>query len=158
MLMQQTETILSLDSIERFRSSLLAKGRSENTVKGYTTDLRMFLQDLECETIAQEDFEQTAMNWLTAKRKVLKPKTTGRRLTALKTYARWARWPTNLSEYSPPTPLKGTPHPIPEGIEGVKKMIAQAKKENHAALVALCGLCGLRVAEALAVRASHFDL
>ena len=37
-------------------------------------------------------------------------------------------------------------------------MIAQAKKENHAALVALCGLCGLRVAEALAVRASHFDL
>lgn len=37
-------------------------------------------------------------------------------------------------------------------------MIAVARKPEHAALVALCGLCGCRVAEALAVRPSDFNL
>jgi site-specific recombinase XerD len=37
-------------------------------------------------------------------------------------------------------------------------MISAAKWENQKALVALLGFCGLRVAEALAVRPSHFDL
>lgn len=158
MLLKQQETTLSLDSIERFRSSLLARGRSENTVKGYTTDLRMFLKDLEVETLSAQEFEESAMNWLTGTRLVVKPKTTGRRLTSLKMYAKWAKWPVSLDEYSAPTPLRGQPHPLPEGIEGVRRMISHAKKPEHAALVALCGLCGLRVAEALAVRPSHFNL
>lgn len=37
-------------------------------------------------------------------------------------------------------------------------MITACNNERHAALIALCGLVGLRISEALAVRPSHFDL
>lgn len=37
-------------------------------------------------------------------------------------------------------------------------MIAYSTSDRHAALIALCGMCGLRISEALNVRASHFDL
>jgi integrase len=63
-----------------------------------------------------------------------------------------------LQDYTAPKPLRGTPHPIPEGIEGVKKLLEVARNEKQTALVALCGYCGLRVSEALKVKPSHFDL
>jgi integrase len=113
---------------------------------------------MEVEEISQEDFQEMAQNWLTANRKKVGFKTTGRRLTSLKAFAKWAGWGAMLSDYSAPTPVRGKPHPLPEGIDGVKRMIAYAHTDRHAALVALCGLCGLRVSEALGVRASHFDL
>lgn len=98
------------------------------------------------------------MNWLTANRNKVAPKTTGRRLTSLRQFAKWAGWDATFDDYKPPVPLRGQPHPLPEGIEGVKRMIAYTHSERHAALVALCGLCGLRVAEALAVKPSDFNL
>lgn len=48
-------------------------------------------------------------------------------------------------------------HPLPEGIDGITAMIESAKKPEHKALVALCGMMGLRVGEALKVRPSHFN-
>lgn len=38
------------------------------------------------------------------------------------------------------------------------RLIDVAHQENHKALIALCGLCGCRVAEALSIRPSDFDL
>lgn len=157
-MLSQRATTLTTESIERFRSSLRGKGKSEQTIKAYATDLTVLLRELETDEISAEEFEETGMNWLTANRKIVAAKTTGRRLTSLKQFARWAGWPITFEDYSAPVPLKGQPHPLPEGIAGVKKMIACAGNERHAALVALCGLCGLRVAEALAVRPSDFDL
>lgn len=64
-----------------------------------------------------------------------------------------------LVDYYAPTPLKGDPHPLPEGMDGVRRMISVASANPvQRTLVALCGMCGLRVSEALAVRPSHFDL
>lgn len=63
-----------------------------------------------------------------------------------------------FTEYSSPTVPKGIPHPLPEGIEGVYRLIEATPDENRKALIALCGLCGLRVAEALAVKPCDFDL
>lgn len=56
-----------------------------------------------------------------------------------------------LSEYRPPTPADPEPHPLPEGIPGVLRLIEVAADDRQRALVALCGLCGLRVAEACGV-------
>lgn len=151
-------TTLTHESIDQFRSSLREKGRSENTIRGYSSDLKVLLHEMEVEEISEEDFQQTAQNWLTANRKKVGFKTTGRRLTSLKAFCAWAGWGNLLEDYSAPTPARGKPHPLPEGIEGVKRMIAYAHSERHAALVALCGLCGLRISEALKVRPSHFDL
>lgn len=99
------------------------------------------------------------MNWLTANRERVAAKTTGRRLTSLKAFARWAGWSRDeLDEYIAPIPLKGQPHPIPEGMPGVRAMLAHAEKPKYKALVALPGMAGLRIAEALNVRPSDFDL
>lgn len=158
-MLSQTVTTLTLDSIERFRSSLYASGKSDQTCKAYSTDLRVCLAELGETAIPQEDFDEVAMNWLTGNRRKVAAKTTGRRLTSLKKFAKWARWETpGLDDYSAPTPLKGIPHPLPEGMAGVRRMIEVASQERHKALVALCGMCGLRVAEALAVRPSHIDI
>lgn len=158
-------TTVSLVSIDRFHNSLCAKGRSEKTAKAYRTDLKIFLMEIapEEETwekyeVPMEEFEELGMNWLQANRKRLSPKTTNRRLTSLNSYAKWAGWGDVLRDYSPPTPAKGQPHPLPEGIEGVHKLIEVAHNEKQKSLIALCGLCGLRIGEALGVRGRDFDL
>lgn len=156
-MLQQKATTVSLDTIDRFRSSLSARGRSEKTIKGYSTDLRIFLQELEEEAIPMEEFEECGMNWLQANRKRVAPKTTQRRLTSLKAYSKWAGWGDLFTEYSGPVPAKGVPHPLPEGIEGVRRLIRATRNEKQKALIALCGLCGCRVAEALSVQPDDFD-
>lgn len=151
-------TTLSHESIDQFRNSLREKGRSENTVRAYSSDLKILLKEIEMNSIPEEEFQEIAQNWLTANRKKMGFKTTGRRLTSLKSFAVWAKWGPLFEDYSAPTPARGKPHPLPEGIEGVRRMIAYAHCDRHAALIALCGLCGLRIGEALKVRPSHFDL
>lgn len=85
-------------------------------------------------------------------------KTTTRRLTSLKVFSRWAGWGEPLVDYTAPHVTPGQPHPIPEGMDGVRRMIEAATRSEHKALVALCGMAGLRIAEALSVAPSDFDL
>lgn len=158
MLSQQVMT-LSQESIERFRSSLSAKGRSDDTVKAYTTDLKVLLQELEVTQIPLTELEECAANWLTANRRRVAPKTTGRRLTSLRAFGRWAGMGQQiLADYSAPTPAKSIPHPLPEGMEGVRRLIEITRNEKQQALIALCGYCGLRVSEALRTEPGDFDL
>ena len=96
--------------------------------------------------------------WLTLTRRKVSPKTTGRRLTSLRAFARWAGWGSVLEDYSLPDPGKAQPHPLPEGIDGVRKLIDAANTEAQRALIALCGLCGCRIGEALSTRPSNFNL
>jgi site-specific recombinase XerD len=119
----------------------------------------MLLRETNMTEISMEDFEDVALEWLQSKRKTLAPKSTGRRLTSLKAFVKWAKWPSDmLDEYSAPTPAKGIPHPLPEGFDGVTRMVNAANNERQQALITLCGMLGCRVAEALAVKASDFDL
>lgn len=152
------EMILTLDSIDNFRSSLSAKGRSENTQKAYTSDLMEFLAWTP-KPVTRKNFDRAATDWLNQFKKELAPRTTGRRMTALRAYARWAKYPSNnLAEYKAPTPGRTVPHPIPEGIEGVLALLNEAKNNRQKALITLCGLCGLRVTEALSVTPAQFNV
>jgi len=62
-----------------------------------------------------------------------------------------------LRDYSTPTPAKGQPHPLPEGMSGVERLIEHARNDQQRALVALCGMLGCRVAEALTVQPTDFN-
>lgn len=150
-------TTLSHGSIAEFRDWLCARGKSPQTVKAYIGDLTTLLRETEEDSISQEEFTSTAMYWLNGNRSTKARKTTTRRLTSLKVFARWAGWGEPLADYNAPKTVPGVPHPIPEGMEGVRRMIAAARSSQHKALVALCGMAGLRVAEALEVRPSDID-
>lgn len=152
-----TVTTLTVESIDKYRNSCIARGQSANTAKAYTTDLRMLLEFHETPSIPMEDYESFAQIWLNETRVDAAPKTTGRRLTSLRAFAKWARWETELSEYRAPIPGKTIPHPIPERLDGLRRLLAVAANEEQRALIGACGYIGLRVGEALAFRTSWFD-
>lgn len=150
-------TTLSPASIEQFRASLFGRGRSEKTVSAYATDLRVVLRDLNVDEIPEEEYSESVQYWMNRNRHVVASKTTGRRMTSVRSFAAWAGWGPVLVEYKAPPPGPSVPHPIPEGLDGVRRMIGAAANRRQAALVALCGLVGCRVGEALAVRPSDFQ-
>lgn len=149
-------TTLSLEAIDQMRSSLSVRGKAANTVKAYATDLRMLLMELDRPAIPMEDLEEIGLTWLHENQANLSPRTTGRRLTSLRAFSRWAGYGEYFLDYNAPTPAKGIPHPIPEGMAGVDRLVEVARDERHKALVALCGRVGLRVAEALSIGPGDF--
>jgi site-specific recombinase XerD len=152
---------LSSESTEQFRNWCIARARSKNTAKAYSTDLRMFLlwtqETRQMSEISPEEYSDLAMTWLNMTRETMSPKTTGRRLTSLRAFAKWANIPHELDEYQAPTPARAMPHPIPEGVEGLERMIEVASNSELKALVALMGFVGLRVHEALAMQTTWLD-
>jgi len=62
-----------------------------------------------------------------------------------------------MLDYKAPTPSKGQPHPIPEGIEGLELMIDRSRNAEQRALIALCGFVGLRLGEALSCKVSWLN-
>jgi len=152
------ETILTHESIERHRSWLTGRGASVHTVRCYASDLRLFLAWMAPATeVPMVEFETCAQAWLNLHRRVWGAKTTQRRRTALRSFAGFAGMPEVLLDYRAPSAARPVPHPMPEGAEGVIRMVEAAHGAQHRALVALCGLCGLRVHEAIAVRVADVD-
>ncbi len=110
------------------------------------------------ETVELTELEDFAQYWLNMLRGQLAPSTTGRRLTSIKVWAKWAGDPTVLVDYVPPEAARGMPHPIREGKEGLMRMISKARNAEQAAIISLTGLAGCRISEARAVRPSWFNV
>jgi len=150
-------TTLTPAAIEAFQQWCTGRGRAQNTVRAYGSDLRAFLTSAEGQ-VTMEEFEELAQSWLNLTRNVVSPATTARRLTSLKSFAKWAKWGSVLEEYIAPKPGKTVPHPIPEGADGLHRMIEQCKNYQQEALVALGGFVGLRVGESLSFTTHMLDL
>lgn len=157
MLSTTAVTTLSLDSIEAFRQRCIAYGQSMNTAKAYSSDLREFLKGTGLDSIPAQQYETLALTWLNTTRSECAPKTTSRRLTSLRAYAKWANLPNALSDYKAPSPARPIPHPIPERMPGIERMLEKALNAEQRALVGLCGFAGLRISEARAAKVSWFD-
>ena len=151
-------THLSHDSIVKFRSSLLGKGRSTETVRAYAADLTGLLEWSLSQKSLPVEFEAMAALYLNATRTSTAPKTTCRRLTTFRSYSRWAGYPAVLMEYTPPKPKKGNPHPLPGGIDAARRMIEWSYSTETRALTTLLNLLALRISEARSIRPSHFIL
>jgi site-specific recombinase XerD len=148
---------LSSDSIEQFQDSLSARGRSWETCRAYGQDLRTFLDWSGQCSLSPTQVELHGQKWLNEYRRVVSPKTTARRLTSLRSFGKHNSLAL-LQDYCPPSPARPMPHPIPEGQAGILKMLDSTGNHEMQALVALCGLCGLRVSEARDVKPADFDL
>lgn len=149
-------TTLSSVSIDQFLNSLSENGHGSNTIRAYRADLKGLLTWMENQEPA--DLETLTARYLNAHRAKWAPKTTIRKLGTFRVWAKWMGIPEFLAAYKPPTPDKARPHPIEEGIPAITAMIeASGTNDQRRALVALCGLCGLRLHEALAVRPKDID-
>lgn len=148
-------TTLTHETIDQFLNYIEGRGRSPLTVRAYGTDLRTFLREVHETEIELEEFAAFGMSWLQLNRRILKPKTTLRRKTSLVAFASWAGLPPNIFEdWIAPRPGRVVAHPLPEGIDAIRRMLDKTTNEKHRALVGLCGYAGLRVGEAIAVRPS----
>lgn len=136
---------------------LSVRGKSDNTAKAYVTDVKMFFLEMNLAEISIQELEGMASTWLNARRRQVAAKTLGRRLTSMRAFGKCLGIKI-LAEYSAPTPARSMPHPLPGLLEDVKKMMAMTKSEQQRCLLALCGLCGLRITEAREVAPSDFDL
>lgn len=150
--------MLTLNSVTMFLEHLERNGNSRETIRAYDTDLRWGVSACAgCTTWEQTEVELARM--LTHYRNTWAPKTTQRRLGTYRSWAKWAGAPINfLGNYKSPKPAPPQPHPIPEGIEGVKEMIRSTRNPRHRALCAMTGLLGLRVGEAVSIVPANFDL
>lgn len=151
------ETTLSSASIDLFLNSLSENGHGLNTIRAYRADLRGLLTWMESQ--GPGEMEAMTARYLNAHRPTWAPKTTRRKLGTFRTWAKWAGIGSLLPTYKAPTPERAKPHPIEAGIPAVLAMIeACGPNSRRRALVALCGLCGLRVGEALSIRPRDIDV
>lgn len=149
--------ILTPASIEAFLNSISVNGGSDNTVRGYRADLKSLLATTG--SLDVTELEVPAAKWLTAGRKTWAPTTTRRKSAAVRAWARWAGCPGFLGSYRLPNPGKPVPHPIPEGMEGVARMLDACGRNFHnRALVTLVCKVGMRVSEAISVTLDDFNV
>lgn len=152
------DILVTPESIEKFRDSLYVRGKSSLTVKCYAADMTGFLQWTATRSDLQaKDFEVAAATYLNEMRSAVKPKTTLRRLTSLRAFAKF-NGVDALEDYQAPKPGKPQPHPIPEGIDGGRKMVQYAATRETKALIAILFLVGARVSEARSLTTESFNL
>lgn len=150
-------TLLTAESIESFQESLYARGRSSETVRHYCGALRGLMNWSQQSSASPVSFEGLAALYLNQTRQQVSPKTTLLRLASFRQFATWAGHPSILTDYKAPKPTRGKPHPLVEGVEGIRRMIAVAPTKEKVALVAFIGLMGMRVSEARSITPKRID-
>lgn len=133
------------------------RGKSPNTSKAYATDVRMFFEEMNLAEFSLADLEDLASSWMNRRRRQVAPKTLARRVTSMRVLGKCLGVEI-LAEYSLPTPARAMPHPLPNLVQDLERMMAGARNDEQRALVALMGLEGLRVSEAREVGPQDFDL
>jgi site-specific recombinase XerD len=154
------ETTVTRGSIVVLRQKLSEEGKSKNTVRGYSGDAHTFFDWLGSDTLPIADFQVKAADHLNYCKFIDKKKsTTARRVSGLRGFAWYAHnIPTFLPRYATPKPAPGVPHPLAEGMGGVRRMLAACSNSEEQALVALTGLCGARVSEARDLSIHEIDV
>lgn len=145
--------------LDDWLSALADRGMSANTIRGYGSDVRQFLEYKETYTPG-EDYVAAAASWFRHMRGAAGAATLGRKRSALAKWSLFAR-EDELNKFLlelklPPIP-KGRAHPVDGGMATVRRMIDASRRPLHKRLIALCGLCGLRVFEACSVTKGHLS-
>lgn len=144
------------DSVELFIDHLVLNAASPHTIRAYKSDLRGLLDYCFTKTdFDTSNFEIYTATYLNFNKPGWSVNTINRKIAAFKAYAKWLGYVNFLKDYSRPKTPPGIAHPIPEGVAGILKMIDVANKTSHQALVAMTGLMGLRIGEALQIEASN---
>ena len=151
-------TLVLLDSIEAFRSYLSRKGFSQNTIRAYVTDAQLFFSETRRAEIPLTELPELIESWLSTNKPSWEPRTTMRKVTSMRKFLDFLKVPEPLKDYQTPPVPEPDPHPLPNGLQDLEKMFRACENLDQTVLIALCGLVGLRIAEALAVEVDDIDL
>lgn len=151
-------TLVCSDSIEAFRSYLSRKGFSPNTIRAYVTDAQLFFSETQRAAIPLEELPEAIETWLSANKPSWEPRTTMRKVTSMRKFLDFLKVPDPLKDYQVPPVPEPDPHPLPNGLQDLEKMFRVCQNLDQTVLIALCGLVGLRIAEALALGSGDIDL
>lgn len=150
--------ILSPASIGPFQQWCMERGRSENTIRNYSSDVKMFFGDLGLSSVTLDAYPSSVAAWLNQYRRVLNPNTLSRRLSATRNFGMFGGLSKILPDFNLPTAEAPQPHPLPGLRDDLEKLIACCTNDTQRCLVAFLGFEGMRMHEALAMVASDFDL
>lgn len=142
---------ISLSELEQFEDSLVTRGRARSTAHKYMRHLADFVV-WESDQPKRE-LEAQLVRWVTDSRESGQgPATVRLRLAAARAYSNHVG--ITLGEYKAPPLPPARPHPLPGGIEDVRRMLAvESGPGQHA--VALGALAGLRVHESVSITRNH---
>jgi Site-specific recombinase XerD len=143
---------MTIDTLDKFRTTLEQEGKSERTVKAYVSDVETFLHWQS----GQEEHWDTPSMFLIHDKNV-GPATIGRRRSSLKAYYRIVHDTDPLMRYKAPPPPPGKAHPLPNLMDDVRAMLDVSKRQARVA-IALCGFAGLRIDEARTLRPNDINL
>lgn len=152
------QEILTKEYIEPFQQWLLGDGRSANTIKAYSTDVRMFLQESRLNSLTADHLPSQVATWLNEKKRIVSPNTSRRRLASLREFSKFMGLTSMLSGFRVPSAGQAIPHPLPNGEVDLQNMLNACRNNKQRCLIALLGLEGLRLSEALDLEFKNFDL
>jgi site-specific recombinase XerD len=158
-----------------FHKWLLDHGRSKQTAHCYVSDIKQFMDWWALRAARNHvngagrrpsDLADRAAEYVTnMKTHGYAASTINRRMSAIRAFHKFytTAGPGDSSlmeapfiDYKrPPIPV-GKPHPLPNGMADIDAMLRAAAKPDYRVLIGLCGLAGLRVREARAVRHEDF--
>jgi site-specific recombinase XerD len=144
------------EAVEAMNRDMRSRGMREPTIRAYKSDISLFLSWLHRERIQVLDgaiLNEAASSYLNELRAKQAPATIRRKMSALRALATAAGESEMLARYRAPRIGPRPPHPLPEGMAGVRTMAEGATRRDHQVLVVLGGMMGLRVGESLSVRA-----
>ena len=157
------EGTITLTDVDEFCAHLTAWGSAANTVRAYKTDLRLLIADHP--HVSLSNFNDTAATWLTANREHWAASTVNRRLAAFNKFAAYKGIP-GLDGYRRPRSATRRKRSISyeailDVLEQIRNplnplgLVRDEARDAHA-IIALCGLSGLRVHEAVGVTWDSF--
>lgn len=140
--------------VSAFEHSLTLRGRGRHTAEKYARTMLQFSQwqDATPDPDAVDEADALAAWINTGRHGGLAAGTVRQRLAIARSWLDWRgldRGP--LTDYKLPPLPQPTPHPLPDGIAAVRKMIAAARTDASRHAIALGGLAGLRVSETVAL-------
>lgn len=140
--------------ITAYEQSLTLRGRGRRTVEKYGRTMTQFAQWQRALTTPDALDEADALAaWINeGRRGGLAAGTVRQRLAIARSWLDWRgldRGP--LADYKLPPLPQPSPHPLPDGVAAVRKMLAAARTTASRHAIALGGLAGLRVSETIAL-------
>lgn len=148
---------LSESTVLKFEESLALRGRSRGTVAKYGSIIRDFTGYAQGRRAA--DPATSLARWIGEGRATHSAATVRLRLAAGRAFLDYLgvdRGP--LADYKAPPLPEAEPHPLPHGIDDVRRMLTAAPTPALRRVIALGGLAGCRISESTSLERRHIVL